>query len=155
MGSPSEHVFRAVLLEARGGGRVVEVPLDTRTVFGEARPPVEGTINGLPLRSRLAVYGGRTYLGLGKDVRAAAGIEVGDVVEVVLRRDERERKIDVPAELEKAFDEAPDAREAFDGLAFTHRREYTQWIADARRAGTKLARVERAVTMLRDGVKHP
>lgn len=65
MADSGEHTFRATLSEAqRGGGRWVEVPFDARAAFGEARPPVQGTVNGVPLRSRLAVYGGRTYLGL-------------------------------------------------------------------------------------------
>jgi hypothetical protein len=53
-----------VLAQARAGGRWIEVPFDARAAFGQARAPVRGTVNGVPLRSRLAVYGGTTYLGL-------------------------------------------------------------------------------------------
>jgi Domain of unknown function (DUF1905) len=44
--------------------RGLEVPFDTKKLFGEARPPVQGTVNGTPFRSRLMVYGGVTWLGL-------------------------------------------------------------------------------------------
>ena len=49
-------------LEAEGSGVFFEVPLDVPAVFGRARAPVRGTINGRPFRSTVAVYGGRYYL---------------------------------------------------------------------------------------------
>jgi len=71
--------FTAVL-----GERHVVVPLDVRALWGEARPPVRGTVNGVPFRSRLAVYGGETMLGLTNAFRASAGIVEGDEVDVVV-----------------------------------------------------------------------
>jgi hypothetical protein len=155
MGNPDERRFRAVLAEARGGGRAVEVPFDVREAFGDARPRVEGTVNGVPLRSRLAVYGGRWYLGVRREVCAAAGIDVGDELEVVLRRDDTPREVEIPAELEQGLADAPDARERFDTLAFSHRREYAEWIAEAKRSETRADRAERTVAMLREGIRHP
>jgi hypothetical protein len=138
----------------RGGGRWVEVPFDPKAVFGQARAPVKGTVNGTPLRSRLAVYGGRTHLGLRADIRAAAGIDVGDSVEVVLELDEEPREIDVPEALAQALAGDPDARRVYDALAFTHRRKYAEWIASAKRAETRERRVVKALEMLNAGVKH-
>ena len=48
-----------------------------------------------------------------------------------------------------------EARAAFEGLSFTHRREYVEWVTGAKREETRRARLERAVDMLRDGVRHP
>lgn len=139
----------------RGGGRWVEVPFDPKAAFGRSRAPVKGTVNGTPLRSRLAVYGGRTYLGLRADIRAAAGIDVGDPVEVVLELDEEPREVDLPEALAQALAGDPKARLAYDALAFTHRREYAQWIASAEREETRERRVSKALEMLNAGVKHP
>jgi hypothetical protein len=147
--------FRAVLHEAERGGHVMEVPFDAREVFGEPRPPVEGTVNDAPLRSRLAVYGGKTYLGLAREIRAAAEIVVGDEVEVVLRRDGAPREVTVPPELSGAFEDAPDAAERFQGLSFTHRREYAEWVGGAKQAQTRRRRAERAIEMLREGKRRP
>src|SRR3954447_5153837 len=144
--------FKATL-EARGAGTLVEVPLDVRALFGQARPPVEATVNGHTFRSTIAVYGGRYYLGLNRQVRDAARVEVGDELTIDLERDEEERTVEVPADLEAAFD-AP-TRATFDGLSFTHRREYVRWIEDAKREETRKRRVAKAVEMLRDGVKTP
>ena len=152
-----ERRFRATVSAAeRGGGRWVEVPFDPREAFGEARPPVIGSVNGTEYRSRLAVYGGHTYLGLTREIREATAIDVGDEIEVVLRRDDQPRRVSVPAELVAALTCAePDVRAQFDGLAFTHRREYAQWVGGAKRSETRERRAARAVEMLRDGVKHP
>jgi hypothetical protein len=147
--------FTATLEASDRGGRWVLVPFDVRDAFGEARPAVRGSVNGAPFRSRLAVYGGRTYLGLDREIREAAGIEVGDRVEVVLERDEAPREVEVPEALAAALAADAAARAAFERLSFTHRREYARWIAEAKRAGTRARRLERAIAMLREGVPHP
>jgi bifunctional DNA-binding transcriptional regulator/antitoxin component of YhaV-PrlF toxin-antitoxin module len=152
----SRQSFSAPLGESgRGGGRWVQVPFDAREVFGEARAPVRGTVNGTPLRSRLMVYGGTTYLGLRREIREAAGIDVGDLVEVVLERDDAPREVALPAELEAALAADAALRATFDALAFTHRREYAEWVGGAKREETRARRAAKAVEMLRAGVRNP
>jgi uncharacterized protein YdeI (YjbR/CyaY-like superfamily) len=124
-------------------------------VFGEARAPVHGTVNGTPFRGRLSVYGGVTYLGLRREIREAADIDVGDELDILLERDDVPREVVVPEALRQALAAAPDARAAFDRLAFTHRREYAEWIAEARREDTRERRTAKAIEMLRAGTKHP
>jgi bacteriocin resistance YdeI/OmpD-like protein/uncharacterized protein DUF1905 len=135
--------------------RFVVVPLDVRELWGEARPPVAGTVNGVAFRSRLAVYGGQTVLGLTNAFRAEAGIAEGDEVEVVIDRDDTPREVEVPGELRAALEGDPIAGAAFDALSFTHRREYASWIADAKREETRDRRAARAIELLREGVKTP
>ena len=108
-----------------------------------------------PLRSRLAVYGGETVLGLTNAFRAQAGIQVGDVVAVELERDDEPREVEVPPELRAALDADDAARAAFDGLSFTHRKEYARWIAEAKRKETRERRLAKAVRMLREGFRTP
>jgi hypothetical protein len=152
----SRQAFSAPLGESgRGGGRWVQVPFDAREVFGEARPAVRGTVNGTPIRGRLAVYGGVTYLGLRREIREAAGIEVGNLVDVVLELDDEPRAVELPAELAAVLAGDDAVRAAYDALAFTHRREYAEWVGDAKRPETRARRATRAIEMLRDGVRHP
>jgi uncharacterized protein YdeI (YjbR/CyaY-like superfamily) len=86
-------------------------------------------------------------------VREAAGVEAGDVLTIDLKRDDEERTVKLPGDLAAALD-AP-ARASFDALSLTHRREYVQWIEEAKREQTRERRVAKAVVMLRDGVKTP
>jgi hypothetical protein len=138
-----------------GGGNVVEIPFDVKAVFGSGRPPVRGTVNGFPIRSRLVSMGGRYLLGLNREVRDGAGVAAGDRVSVGLELDEEPRVVEVPDDLTAALDDAPDARELFDRLSYTHRREYAEWITSAKRDDTRRGRVEKTIAMLREGVKHP
>ena len=138
------------------GERGVVVPGDPKAEFGGARAPVAGTVNGTPFRGRLMVYGGVTYLGFRKEIRdAAGGIGQGDDVELEIERDDAPREVEVPEALATALAGDPEAQEVFDGLAFTHRKEYATWIADAKKDETRERRVRRALEMLRGGVKHP
>ena len=113
------------------------VPVDARELWGEARPPVSGTINGHPFRGRLAVYGGETVLGLTNAYRAEVGIVPGDRIEVVMDRDDAPREVEVPPALQAVLDGDKVARAAYEKLSFTHRREYAQWIAEAKREETR------------------
>jgi bifunctional DNA-binding transcriptional regulator/antitoxin component of YhaV-PrlF toxin-antitoxin module len=148
--------FTAELSESgRGGGRWIEIPFDAKAKFGEARAPVAGTVNGVEFRSRLSVYGGRTYLGLRREIREAAGIDIGDAVEVAIERDDAPREVDVPPALTQALAGDAEANAAFDALSFTHRKEYARWIAEAKRDETRDRRAAKAVEMLRAGTKTP
>jgi hypothetical protein len=144
--------FTATLQDSgRGGGRWLEVPFEAKSVFGEARPAVAGTLNGTSFRGRLSVYGGKTYLGLNKEIREAAGIDVGDDVEVVLDRDDAPREVEIPQELLVAFERDSAARAGFDKLAFTHRKEYARWVGEAKKEETRERRAAKALEMLRAG----
>jgi hypothetical protein len=147
--------FDGVVESHGAGGNVVEIPFDVKAVFGSGRPPVRGTVNGFPIRSRLVSMGGRYLLGLNREVREGAGVAGGDRVSVELELDEEPRVVDVPDELAAALEADPDAGEIFDRLSYTHRREYAEWVASAKRDETRTRRVENTIAMLREGVKHP
>ncbi|HEY6475057.1 MAG TPA: YdeI/OmpD-associated family protein, partial [Polyangia bacterium] len=49
------------------------------------------------------------------------------------------------------LDADPAARAAYEGLAFTHRKEYARWIEEAKRDETRDRRVSQALEMLRAG----
>jgi hypothetical protein len=150
----ASHRFETVL-EAEDGGVFFQVPLDVPATFGKARAPVRGTINGHPFRSTVAVYGGRSYLPVNRALRDAAAVAAGDAVVVELEADDQPRRVDPPPDLAGALAADPDAGAAFDGLSFTHQREYAEWVAGAKREATRRRRVDQAVQMLRDGRRHP
>jgi hypothetical protein len=147
----SEPHFSGKLEAANGGGARVAVGGDVRAAFGEARPLVEGTVNGHAYRSRLAVYGGVPYLGLAKAFRTETAIAIGDQLDVVLRRDDELHVVEIPAELQHALDSAPDVNDRFEAMSFTHRREYAQWVRDAKRQETRDRRAAETI----ERVRHP
>jgi hypothetical protein len=146
--------FRALL---RGGehGNVAyfEFPLPVLTTFGtRARVPVVGTLNGVAFRSSLSPMGDPLHLmPVNATLRAAAKCKPGDIVHVVLARDEAPRVVLMPADLERAI--TPTARAAWARLSFTSQHEYATWIEGAKKAETRARRVENAVAMLANGQK--
>jgi Bacteriocin-protection, YdeI or OmpD-Associated/Domain of unknown function (DUF1905) len=147
--------FTAILGGTDTERPIVEVPFDVKERFGRARAPVRGTVDGADFRTTVAVYGRRYYLGFNKELRERASIAIGDEVEVALELDREPRTVDVPPALTAALEKDSEAKAAFEGLSYTHRSEYARWIAEAKRDDTRERRVEKAVAMLRDGVRHP
>jgi hypothetical protein len=118
---------------------------------GAKRFPVVATVNGYTWRTSVARMGGEFLVGLPREVRSGAGVAAGDDVEVVLELDTAPRGVEVPAALAAALAADPQAKVIFDGLAFTHRKEYARWIAEAKRDETRQRRVEQAVVMIKEG----
>ena len=85
-----------------------------------------------------------------KAIRAAAGVEIGDHVRVVVERDTEERTLDVPEDLAAAL-EAVGLTERFEQMAFTHRKEYARWVGDAKRPATRAMRVAKTAAMIAEG----
>jgi hypothetical protein len=147
--------FKAVLQVEGKTATFIEVPLDIPAVFGGKRVPVTGTINGFPFRSTIATYGDRYYLPVNKEVRTGARASAGETVVVELERDEAPRKVEIPEDLAEALKASPDAGKRFKGLSYTHQKEYVSWITEAKRDATRRSRVERTISMLQAGEKHP
>ena len=57
----------------------------------------------------------------------------------------------LPEELVRALAGDAEAAAAFEKLPPSHQREYSTWIAEAKREETRARRVEKALAMLREG----
>jgi hypothetical protein len=146
------HRFTAQLEAARAGGAIVLVPSEIASALGGLKQMrVVGTINGVSYQSSTMPYGGRgLFMGVHKATRAAARAEFGDSVEVVVARDDRPRILELPVELEAAFLAEPSLRARFDSLSFSRRKEIAVPIVEAKQAATRVVRLEKALTNLRD-----
>jgi Bacteriocin-protection, YdeI or OmpD-Associated/Domain of unknown function (DUF1905) len=131
-----------------GGGHAVVVPKEVATTFTSKRPPVLAQVNGVEYRSRLMVYGGKSYLGLRKDLLRELGVDVGDQVEIELAEDHQERVVVEPPELTQALAANATAKAAYDKLAFTHRSEYARWIDEGKKPQTRADRVAKTIKRL-------
>lgn len=118
---------------------------------GAKRFPVVASINGYQWRTSVARMKGEFLVGLSREVREGAGVQAGDSVTLSLALDTAPREVEVPEALAKALDANPEVKEAFERLAFTHRKEFARWVAEAKRPETRDRRVEQAVEMIRAG----
>ena len=144
--------FRAVIEAARGGGAVVLVPPDVANALGGLRQMrVFGTVDGVDYRSSTMPYGGLgLFMGVHKATRTAAGVAIGDEVDIVVTRDDSPRVLELAPELEAALAAEPVLRARFEGLSFSRRRELADPVMEARRPETRAARVEKALARLRE-----
>ena len=118
---------------------------------GARRFPVAATVNGYTWRTSVARMKGEFAGRPEPEVRQNAGVEAGDEVEVVLELDQAPREVEVPAALAAALAGDPGARASFEGMAFTHRKEYARWVAEAKKDETRQRRVQQALQMIRAG----
>jgi hypothetical protein len=140
-------------LQPRGPAAAVVLDDDQVAQVGEGakRFPVVATVNGYTWRTSVARMKGEFLVGLSREVRQNAGAEAGDEVEVALELDEAPREVEVPEALAAALAADPQASASFERMAFTHRKEYARWVAEAKRDETRQRRVEQAVEMIRTG----
>jgi hypothetical protein len=127
----------------------LEVPAEVVDRLGPGkRPKVSVTVKGHTFRSTVAVYGGQFYLPLNKENRAAAGAELGELVEVSLEPDSAPREVVLPPDLEAALARAPRARAAFDRLSYSIRKAHAEAIGSAKREETRRRRLEKMLAGL-------
>jgi Bacteriocin-protection, YdeI or OmpD-Associated/Domain of unknown function (DUF1905) len=140
-------------LVARGPAAAFVLDDDQVATVGEGakRFPVVAVVNGYTWRTSVARMGGEFLVGLNKEVRTHAGVAAGDTVTLELRLDSEPRTVEVPPALAEALDADPEAKATFEGLAFTHRKEFARWIEEAKRDDTRARRVSQALDMIRTG----
>ena len=110
------------------------------------RPKVTVTVNGSAYRSTVAVMGGAYMVGVTAEQRARSGLKAGDLIEVTLELDTAPREVTAPPNLIAALESAG-ARETWERLSFTHRKEHVRDIETAKAPETRLRRIEKALAM--------
>jgi hypothetical protein len=140
-------------LQGRGSAAAVVLTAEQVAEVGEGRKafPVRATINGYTWAGRVSRMGGEFLLGLRREVRTGAGVEAGDEATVTIALDEAPREVEVPPALERALDADAEAAARFDDLAYSHRKEFARWIAEAKKDETRERRLAQALQMLHEG----
>jgi len=140
------------VLQPRGPAAAVVLTDEQLAVLGEGAktPNVEVTVNGTYVfAGRIGRMGGENLLGFNKATRTAAEVAAGDEVDVLIRLDGAARTVDVPDDLAAALAGVPGAREAFDGLSYSHRKEHVRSVQDAKRPETREKRIATVLAAVR------
>src|SRR5689334_12374227 len=125
-----------------------ELPIDVKSLYGEARPAVKMTILGRSFRTRVMVYGKKSYLALWKAIREEEKLRGGERLEVTLQADKAPRTVTPPKELAAALKKNAKARAGWAAMSFTHKREWAEAIRDAKKPETRERRVAQAIAAL-------
>ncbi len=116
---------------------------------GRKTPPVRVTVNGHTFEGRVGRMGGETLVGFNKAVREACGVTPGDEVEATIVLDEGPREVPLPEDLAAALAGDPEARERWDALAPSRRKEAARSVAEAKRPETRERRLAGVLAGLR------
>lgn len=151
-----KYKFKAEMQADEGGGAYVFFPYDVQREFGaRGRVAVNATFDGVQYAGSLMKYEHPQHiLGILKAIRKQIGKGPGDTVEVVVWKDEAERTVAIPAPFEELMMKEG-LLSFFEQLSYTHRKEYCRWITEAKKEETRLKRLEKAVKMLKNGVRTP
>jgi hypothetical protein len=137
--------FTVQLERVQKTATMFRVPFDLEETFGRKRPPVKVTIRGHTWRTTPGVYDGIGHIVVNRDVKAATGVDAPDRVRVEMELDTEPRTVRVPPDLRDALRAHDEAWNAFTTLSFTHRREYVEWVEEAKRSDTRARRIAATV----------
>ena len=144
--------FRTTILQSGKTSTGIEVPAEVVDALGAGkRPPVTVTLNGYTYRSSIAVMGGAYMVGVSSDVRAAAGVQGGDELDVDIALDTAPREVAVPDDLRAALDAEPAARETFEKLSNSNKSWHVLQVEGAKTDETRQRRIAKSVATLKEG----
>jgi hypothetical protein len=143
--------FTVQLERVQKTATMFRVPFDLKEAFGQARPAVKVTIRGHTWRTTPGVYDGVGHIVVNRDVKAATGVDAPERVRVSMELDTEPRTVRAPADLRAALRADEQAAKGFAALSFTHRREYVDWVEEAKRPETRARRIAATVERIREG----
>ncbi|MBO2448203.1 DUF1905 domain-containing protein [Actinomadura barringtoniae] len=118
---------------------------------GGGHPKVVVTVNGFVFRTSIAKMGGRYLLGVSGERRKEADIAAGQVLDVEVELDTAPRTLEVPDDFAAALAAEPRAKEFWDTLSHSKQSWHVQQVTGAKKAETRVARIEKSVAMLSEG----
>jgi len=134
-----------------GGGTLVPIPREVATELGlKGMPKIQAVIAGTPYRGSLMPMGDGTYcLGVLKSIQEAAGVGLGDTIEVPLELDTAPRTVEPLADLAAVLALDKKAAAAWAKLSFTNKTEIARSLEEAKKPETRRRRLAAALERLR------
>lgn len=126
----------------------ITIPFDVEKVFGAKRVPVKVSVNGADYRSTIFRMGGKYMMAVPKQFREAASVKAGEIIIVEMERDTEPRVVEPPKDLAKALKENKEAKEIWEKLSYTRKKEYANAIEEAKREETRERRVRKTIVEL-------
>jgi hypothetical protein len=142
--------FKTTVMQDKGSNATgLPVPPEAVAALGTGKkPPVKVTIGKYTYRTTVATMGGQFMLSLSAENRNAAGVKAGDQVQVTMELDTEPRTVTVPDDLATALAKKKGAREAFDKLAPSMKKEYVRQVESAKAQETRERRIAAILTKL-------
>lgn len=132
----------------------IEIPFDVEKEFGAKRVKVKAYFDDVEYRGSIVRMGSPCHiLGITKAIRNKIGKDAGDTVIVRIEKDDEERVIELPEDMQVLLKENKRAQQFFESLSYSNKRAYYQWITSAKKADTRERRIKQALEKLEQGLK--
>lgn len=133
----------------------VEFPFDVEKEFGtRGQVKVIAAFDGYEYRGSLAKMGLDCHIiGLTQKVRSVIHKNPGDTVHVVIKQDVENRTVEIPKDFMDLLERNPEAKDYFNKLSYTNRKEYVLWITGAKKSETRERRLLESIEKLSKGIK--
>jgi hypothetical protein len=150
-GEPASATFETTVT-ATGNNTGIVVPAEVIERLGAGkRPPLLVSVNGYEYQTTAGVMGGRHMVSISAAVRKTTGLRGGDPIRVILTVADAPRELTVPDDFAAALAADEQAGAFFAGLSNSLRRYHVDNVTAAKSADTRQRRVEKAITLFRDG----
>ena len=127
----------------------VEFPFDLKETYGIGNlVPVNVTFDGIPYTGSIAKMGAAPLILIKKEIREQLRKERGETVKVTVQLDASPREVIMPADFAGQL-KLEGLEDYFGQLAYTHRKEYVNWIVEAKQEATRERRIEKAIELLK------
>lgn len=147
--------FKAKIFTGGGNTAGFWVPDEVVESFNKGkRVPVVVTINGYSYRNTITTYDGKSAVGVSIENREKANLKVGDEVEIEVVYDDNPREVEVPEDMQAELNKEPKAKEMFEKMAYSHKKEYVRWITDAKKIETRMDRLSKLNKKILESKQH-
>lgn len=151
--NPGVIKFEGIILQserATNSWAWIKFPYDLKTTYGKGNlVPVIMSFDGITYRGSIAKMSGPyPMLLIKRDILAKLGKKRGDSVKVTVTLDNQPRQVEIPEELQKTLNKNKQAQKKFENLAYTHRKEYANWVREAKQSATRERRAVKAIEMI-------
>lgn len=140
-----------------GRSALIKLPKDASAKLpSRGMTIVEGTINGFGFRAILQPDGqGSHWFSLGKTMRQAAGVDVGDTVNLEIAPAKVWPEPQVTTEVKSALAADPQAQALWQDITPMARWDWLNWMDAVKLAETRKERPDKLISMLKAGKRRP
>ena len=139
---------------AAGNNTGIVVPADVIERLGAGRrPAVVVNVNGYEYRNTVGVMGGKHMISISAAIRKQTGLKGSDPIHVTLTLADTPRELDVPGDFAAALAADPDTEAFFAKLSNSLQRYHADNINGAKTTETRQRRIEKAISLFREGKK--
>lgn len=132
----------------------IEIPFDVEKEFGAKRVKVKAKFDEANYRGSIVNMGQGCYMiGITKAIRNQIGKGAGDIISVEVEKDEEIRQVELPADFKNELDKNEEALKFYNGLSYSSKKKYYQWITSAKKEETRKKRITESISKLESNIK--